>query len=326
MDVIVLSDAKAAKRCFERVAKLGDFAVIHLPVRDYKTVTRKLEGPTVLYLDVTTLADGERMKAVNHLLKSKDSFVGIIDPKGTMDDVAALMHKGAFDYVGQRLWREGIEAKRFRSALDFVQRPADGQAPAAAPKKSRYLVAERGWNGVVAGREYTFCFMFCELDLNEDWRKKSGKEHLDRVTAAFESHLQRTVTPMGGRLWIWESYGGLIIFPFDGKKCDAILTAYRMILNRAIISAEEYQFDTLLSYRIALHLGNTVFRPRGSTGTIISDTVNFIFHLGHQFAQAGNFYLTEEIRPFIPKGLEDFFVEAGTFEGMKCWRMKRPVA
>lgn len=124
---------------------------------------------------------------------------------------------------------------------------------------------------------------------------------------------------------MWSEYGGLVLFPFDGKNCDAVLTAYRMCLNRTIISAEEFDFDTLLSYRIALHIGNTLYRPRGKTGSIIADSVNFIFHLGHQFAQPGEFCLTSTVFPYVPKGLESSFVDSGVFEGYRVYRMRRPI-
>ncbi|HUZ17069.1 MAG TPA: hypothetical protein VMV68_01705 [Spirochaetia bacterium] len=334
MEVIVLSDGKAPKRCFDQVAKQNGYEVVFLPVSEYRNVARKLAKRTAVYLDISSLPESERTRAINSLLKSRHSMLGVIDPKTAIDDVAELIHRGAFDYLGPKLVREGVQPKRLHRMLELVAarkepvrevRPAKKSEEAPKPSRASYSIAAGGWPGVVAGREYTFCMMFFELDLNEDWRKKAGKAHLDRVTAALEAYMQKTVAPLGGRLWIWESYGGLVLFPFDGKSCDAVLASYRMILNRTIISAEEYDFDTLLSYRIALHIGNTLFRPRGSTGTIISDTVNFIFHLGHQFAEPGGFYLTSAVYPFVPKGLEGSFAETGTFEGVKCYRMKRPV-
>ncbi|MBP7583491.1 MAG: hypothetical protein KBA61_05635, partial [Spirochaetes bacterium] len=32
------------------------------------------------------------------------------------------------------------------------------------------------------------------------------------------------------------------------------------------------------------HVGNTVYRVRGDTGSIISDSINSIFHLGQKYA------------------------------------------
>ena len=116
--------------------------------------------------------------------------------------------------------------------------------------------------------------------------------------------------------------GLVVLFPFDGKRCSAILTCFRMMLDRNIISAEDISFNALISYRIALHIGNTVYRKRGDTGGIISDSINSIFHLGQKYAESGNFYITQDAFSFIPKGLSDYFVPAGIYEGRRIMQMR----
>jgi hypothetical protein len=73
-----------------------------------------------------------------------------------------------------------------------------------------------------------------------------------------------------------------------------------------------------------LHLGNTVYRSRGKTGTIVSDTINFLFHMGKQFSQRSHFYITAPVAPFIPDRLKKDFIPAGTFEGVKISKMRLP--
>jgi hypothetical protein len=167
--------------------------------------------------------------------------------------------------------------------------------------------------------------MYTELDLHSDWKKKSGKLHLDKVGTDFHNFIERWVTPINGRIWMWEQFGGLVLFPFDGTNCEALLTCFKLMLNRTIISTEEFSYDILLSYRIALDIGNTVYKKRGETGTVISDTVNFLFHLGKRFADPGKLYLTDNVAAFIPSGLRDYFVPAGDFEGKTLQRMRLPV-
>lgn len=321
MRVVVHSDSAHAAPCFKRIERGSEYEVEVHPTRDYRKNLRSLSPPLVLYLDIQGLSQAEVTRAVKYLGSTSGVLAGVIDPKGSVNDVAGLFHQGLFDYIGKRVWHEGLTLRRFRRAVDaFSDRLATNGSSGAAPSR---IVAVDSWQKITSGNEYTFCFMFFELDLNEDWKTKSGREHLDRVTASLESHVQRTVAAVGGRIWMWSEYGGLVLFPFDGEGCEAILTCYRMMLNRTIISAEDFEFDTLLSYRIALHIGNTVYHPRGKTGTIISDAVNFVFHLGHQFAQPGNFYLTGAVHPLIPKGLEGSFVDCGSFEGQRIYRMRQ---
>jgi len=94
------------------------------------------------------------------------------------------------------------------------------------------------------------------------------------------------------------------------------------MLDRNIISAEDIGFNIPLSYRISLHIGNTVYKNRGDTGHIVSDTINSVFHIGQKYAGPGGFYVTQEIFPFIPKGLDAYFIPAGVFEGREIRRMR----
>ncbi len=325
MKLIVHSDSPKALACFKRVERGGEFELLQEAAKDYRKSVRECTDLTIVYVDIQGFTDAERKRAVKYLGAEEDVLAGIIDPKGSIDDIAELFHEGMFDYVGKNLWRDGVTLKRLRKAVDAFAPPLDEEDDIDDDLLGELILA-KGWDEIVADREYTFCFMFFELDLNEDWKTKSGREHLDRVIASLEAHVERTVSASGGRLWMWAEYGGLALFPFDGKHCDSIMTCFRMMLNRTIVSAEEFEFDTLLSYRIALHIGNTVYRPRGKTGTIISDSVNFIFHLGHQFAEPGGLYLSENVHPFVPDGLEDHFIDCGPFEGKQIFRMKRRVS
>ena len=322
MKLIVHSDSPKALACFKRVERGGEFELVQEPAKDFRKSVRDCTDLLIIYVDIQGLTDAERKRAVKYLTSHEDVLAGIIDHKGIIEDVAELFHEGIFDYVGKSLWRDGVTLKRLRNAVDAFAPPLDDEEEIDNAPRGE-LILTKNWDTIVAEREYTFCFMFFELDLNQDWKTKSGREHLDRVIASLEANVERTVSAAGGRLWMWAEYGGLALFPFDGKRCESIMTCFRMMLNRTIISAEDFEFDTLLSYRIALHIGNTVYRPRGKTGTIISDSVNFIFHLGHQFAEPGGLYLSENVRPFVPPGLEGHFVDCGLFEGKRVFRMRR---
>lgn len=123
---------------------------------------------------------------------------------------------------------------------------------------------------------------------------------------------------------MWNEYGGVALFPFETTTCRPVYTAIRMVLNRLIISCEEFPFSTLINYRLALHLGETPYHERGNTGTIVSDTVNFIFHLGQKFAKPGQLYITKEILDRMNGGFRDLFLEEGIFEHRTIYRMRSP--
>jgi hypothetical protein len=116
-----------------------------------------------------------------------------------------------------------------------------------------------------------------------------------------------------------------MLFPFDGKRSDVPVACLRLMLSKKIFSVEETSFDSLLSYRIAFHIGNTVYRKKGNTGTIVSTSINTIYHLGQKYLHPGQFYITEDALHFAPDGLKDCFVPVGNYEGHHIFRMKLPL-
>jgi hypothetical protein len=124
-------------------------------------------------------------------------------------------------------------------------------------------------------------------------------------------------------IWMWSDWGGVILFPFDGSNSAPIFLAARLMINRPLISIEELRVDSIVDYRLALHVGNTVYNTRGDTGTIISEDLNFFFHLGKRRVEANSLYVTEAAYPQIPQGLQPLFTRQEVFEGSGLYRMRR---
>jgi hypothetical protein len=77
-------------------------------------------------------------------------------------------------------------------------------------------------------------------------------------------------------------------------------------------------------FTFALHYGKTVYHKPGTTGTVISDAVNFIFHVGTKRAEPGRLTVSGETPAgVIPEGLEDMFLKAGEFEGRSIVHSRR---
>ena len=249
--------------------------------------------------------------------------IGIVDNKRVVTDPADIFHRGAIDYLGPDLLKSEIPTRRIKSAADY--HPFDEPPEPVPAKKPSSAALGIDWKRVRAGREYLFVLLYIEVDLIDEWKKKSGKTHLDAVMESFHTHVKRIVAPVDGRVWMWMNSGGLVLIPFDGESCPAIDICMKVILDRIITSAEYYTYDTIITYRMALHIGKTVYESRGNTGKIVSDTVNFMFHLGQKYLTSQNLFLTEEVVPFLPEGLRGCFTDAGTFEGVAIERMKLPV-
>ncbi len=173
----------------------------------------------------------------------------------------------------------------------------------------------RNWGVLREGYEYVLTFLRFDIVGNSELVRKYSAEMINYTYSDFGEIVKAAIYSRNGRIWSWEGDGGLVLIPFDGETCEAVLTAVRMQINRTVISIEECRLGLTVSYRIAMHLGNTVYRSRGETGTIISDSINSLYHLGQKFARPGDLLLTEEMERFIPAGIRDLFVNTGVYEG-----------
>ena len=133
------------------------------------------------------------------------------------------------------------------------------------------------------------------------------------------------MAPFGGRTWIWSRFGGIVLFPFDGRREQAAPCGLSMILYKHLYDIEESRFPHFVSWRMAAHLGEVAWRER-ATGTLVSDTLNSVFHLGQQFAPAGSFLVTDDIRALAGGSAAGVLPAGGKYEGRRIWRMRRPLS
>jgi hypothetical protein len=323
MDILIFSDNKALIKVFTGLKGGKDLSITAHPRGTLKQILKTAPANVFMYVDIDSLPAKEHGKLLKSLQKPESRAFGIIDGKGSIKDPASIFHLGASDYIGKELLKKGLDAKRIKEAMAF--REITGQDAPAARDISSFTLSGRDWTKIKVGNEYTFCMVLLELDNKKEMRQSYGGEKLNEILTSFQKFVANAVALHHGKIWMWQDYGGLLLFPFDGESCDAILACVRLIMNRNIISAEQFDVDILLSYRIAMHLGNTVYQKRGETGNIISDAINSVFHLGQKYADPESLTMTEILSPFIPQGLEKLFVPAGEYEGRKILRMRRPI-
>ena len=325
MNILVFSDAKNIRTAFAKIEKSKDFDLEFFPLQDMKKEVKRALRGTLIYADVGPLEAPAQKRTITFLSKLEGHLFGIIDNKGTLGDVGEVFRLGGCDFIGKVLIKNGLEVKRQKLVFEFGNSllPEEKVEEKAKPFNDSYILSGTDWKGIRSGKEYTFSFMFIELDNQRELKKKFGGDSLERVVGEFHDYVERAVAPIGGKVWMWMDFGGLILLPFNGTRCDAILAGFKLMMDRKFFSAEEFEFNVLFSFRIALHIGNTVYQSRGDTGEIVSDSINSIFHLGQKFAKPGNLYLTEDVKEFIPPGLEKNFLEAGKFEGREILRMRQ---
>lgn len=320
MDIYVFSNLKNIDKSFAGIKKEKNVSIRILPAGEIKKLTTIAHPGSLIFADISSYKEKEIPRTLKFLAQLESYHHIIIDPNGSAEDIAGLFHNGALDYIDKKLLKSGITLKRLSKVLEFKKIVYETDEQKSA--KLNYILSGNNWENIVPGRIYTFCFMYVELD-NKDELKCYSTEQFNRIINSFRKYLEELMAPKNGKIWIWSDFGGLILFPFNGKKCDAIETAFMLMINRKLLNAEIMHHDIMLSYRIAMHIGNTVYKTIGETGTIVSDSLNSVFHLGQKFAEPGNFYLTDDVFCMTPGGLMSYFIPAGKYEGRNILRMRR---
>ncbi len=281
----------------------------------------------LLYLDLSAFPVAEARATLKRLLARGDLLLGVIDAKGTVKDVPALFHDGAVDYLDAAAWKAGIPPRRLGRVAAYAR--GLRRVPEDTPRETRPARAVRpsgaDFSRLKEGEEYTFSLLFIEIDGGDGLELRFGAANLSEALASFRTYVDRSVAPFGGRTWIWSRFGGVALFPYDGRREQAAPCGLSMILYKHLYDIEESRFPHFVSWRMAAHLGEVPWRER-DTGTLVSDTLNSVFHLGQQFAPAGSFLVTDDIRALAADPLRGFFLPAGNYEGRRTWRMRRPLS
>jgi len=319
MKTYIYSKTKAVKDCFEAIKIKKDEIIDIRNPEDILSDLKSLHATEMIYCDISSYDEKNQNKVLKALCEIKK--YGIIDPKAQLEDSAQLFYNNASDYIGKNMIKNGIKAQRLRQAYDY--KFLDDKENILIPED--FILSGANWKEIKSGKEYTFCLMFIELDDLRELKKQTGASIITEMVDDFQNFINQVIAPHNGKVWMWMDYGGLVLLPFDGENCSIIMSCIKLIMNRKMLNAEFFGYDIEMRYRIALHIGNTVYKKRGDTGEIVSDSINSIFHLGQQYAEPGNLYMTDYVTQFIPAGLRSLFVEDGEFEGRNIHRMRLPL-
>jgi class 3 adenylate cyclase len=320
MGVYVFSDCRNIQKIFPSLQKPG--RMVHGRIDELDKKLKRLSSSHLVYVDVSSLSDPRLAEVLGTLSEKCTNRFGIIDPGGRIDDPAELFHRGAADYIGPEMTKAEITRARMESALTFSGLKKEPAGPVHANRT--YVPSGRDWSTVTQGKEYTFFLMYTELDGYAELKDRLGEAQVRKLLAVHRRYTETMTGQVGGRLWMWNEPGGLILFPFDGEGFEPVVTCIRLMLNKKIFNVEMIGSTVFYSYRIALHLGSTVYKEKGQTGQIVSDAVNYIFHFGQRSTEPGGLYITGEVHDLLPVRVKQVFLPAGSYEQKSIFKYKLP--
>jgi hypothetical protein len=316
------ADRKLARFLREALARGPGLELEVLPFSGFARTWKKKAPGAFIYFDADAGLDRARLLDIASKLSTAEGCSwGLVDRAGTIDDPAALFFMGAKDYIGPRLFRAGLSPERLERLLAYAGAAADRRRGETAAEAAE--VPFPGWNGLVEGDEIRVRFCYAAVGNQRELLERIGENRLNKLKEDFASFLETWAKECGGIEWIREKSGNLLLFPPRDEGMNPILAAFRLLLDRALIGYEVFRLETPLTFRFAFHAGSTMWRPPGATGTVVSDDVNFIFHLGTKAAEDGAIQVSDEAERWVPACLRDLFSPAGDFEGRSLFSSKR---
>jgi hypothetical protein len=303
------------------------------------------DGNNLMYLDISSLTAVDAKRYTTQLKKRcKDSAWGIIDPKGGVKDPALLFFEGASDYLGPGALKT-VNAKRFKAAAScrvtdrgdtaHAKDANTGRLSALLPKTGIVLPAGKfpGWKALPADKTMNFFLLYCSLQAKTALNTQLGETAYAQMYQRFIAYLRQyfqgapgaAFQAAEGQLWIDSGKDCLFLLPPKLKCAGAAVTnCMRLLLSAPLIANEVLNLRVPVNFVFALHYGSVSYRPPGKTGMVVSDAVNFIFHLGAKKAETGRLTISGELPDnSVPAALEDCFVFAGEYEGRKIWHTKK---
>ena len=327
MTVIVVSDDEVVRASFAALGRNRAHTVECVPSDELTESVRRVAADpgALLYLDVGEMEGPLLKRRLTRLRNQCPYRFGVTDPHGRITDVAELFHGTAVDYVGPSLLESGFGAARLRRVARSMPPGPDDPGGGHVPEYQRHRVIPSGsdWSGVKDGNVYTFLMVYAGIDRPGDLSRKSSERAQAWLRSRFRTMLERTFADAGARTWMATDDEVLLLLPFDGRRIRAFVPALRLVLNRPIVIAEEYARVGDLSWRLALHLGNTTYESGENTATIVSESVNFLFHLGSRFLEHGGLAVTAACHSLLPDRLRSLLDRRTCFESVPVYSLRR---
>jgi hypothetical protein len=331
--IVIFTTRKAA------ALGLGEQRPVRTSLEPVETLARYTpKKGDVLYLDISGMEKGALKKALGTLKRAAAPW-GIMDPKGEAADPAEFFFSGASDYIDPKVIKEGLKEKRLAAALAWKnpgrQKEETGKTGSErSDKEGLPLVMDvklpsgkfAGWSSVKTGTMAPFFFLFVSVEGDKgSFRDTLGEAAFTGVRNRLRVFLQQRFESSKALLWIEsESNSLLLIPPRTPLIREALVSSLKILMAAPVIGFENLGLNFPVRFTFALHYGKTIYRAPGKTGTVISDAVNFIFHLGTKRADPGRLTLSGETpASVIPAGLEDMFLKAGEFEGRSLVHSRR---
>jgi len=306
MKAILVSKSKAAELLFSS----SDFGRMAPP--DLDAALADPPADAILYLDASSFTRKALGEILDRLAAVKRPRWAVVDRSRVLDDPAALFHSGALDYVGPDAPEGFVDDGRLGSVDAFAQRAEaeQGRQRLHRPKAGSFP----GWDALSEGQSYDLLIMYASLCDADGLRTRLGDMRFTRLKGNALALVGAMAQELDGRLWIADDRSFLCLFQPDSLPA-AFNACLGLLANARLCSFEHFKLEQEVArLSFSFHRAPVPWQKPGQTGTIVSDAINFIYHLGRKFTPCGVIDLVRETAAELPERLAAHLVDAGGFE------------
>jgi len=239
---------------------------------------------------------------------------GFIDLEDRITDPVSLIHKGYVDVI-RKLDLKYNSKQRMARVLQYLNmEPAEQTA------------GSYDWSSYIEGREYPFLFFYIELDHSEELKTKLGVTRFNYICDYFIQALEAWIHRENGRIWMERKTSALVLFPLVNNQTHVVIESIRFFMNNKLDQVGQFSSSLTLNFHALLDQTHTEYRPPGSTGGLVSDSLNTYFHLTHWYNEAETFYITSRIHDTLSDKIKKYFLPvAKKMEGPKIYRLRHRI-
>lgn len=304
--------------------------------------TASFEPGDLVYLDLEDVVPDRQadiLESFASRCRENGCHWALLDVAGRFPDPARAFFAGAVDYIGTEPGLAGIQTKRLKLIQAWID--ARAAASSAGSKRARTGNGSRaegrieragadgkrrfpGWKRLAAGERRAFHLLYIAPEDQAGLKRRLGEAQFDILVARLETQVRERLAACDPLLWMQSEGSLLYLVPVEGARPACMIEALlRFFLDLPLLAVERFALPLALPVVCAIHRGELPFVPPGSTGSLVSEPVNFIFHLGAKRAESGRISLSADARAAIPPVFGDLFVPQGSFEGREIIASRR---
>ncbi|MBN2440740.1 MAG: hypothetical protein JXJ04_05325, partial [Spirochaetales bacterium] len=204
-----------------------------------------------------------------------------------------------------------------------VTEPPEAESTDSNESKPVYTITKSGWKNLKKGNEYTFYFLYTAIDKPSTIAEQSITL-LEKEAHNLMEYITKHIKSAGGKIWLSkkENYEHIILFPYDGKNMKKVFrSAFLLMLYKKLFDFETSCLEQPLSFKVALHLGNTQYYPDPTNIPLVSNDINYVFHFGEQI-KPDYIYITEDIKNILPTEYTRYLLPLGDFRSKDIYRIQ----